>query len=153
MKIIKILIFVCLLLILSGCKSKEYMECKIDLQNSLDNYSLTAVYKIYYEKSFVTKIVKEEKYVTSDPSKLDYINEYQSLDYYNLSDRYGGVEYNIKLEKDKLIINANIDLKKFDIKAMVKDGNIDKDYVISNRLTKGGIKRFYESKGAICKDI
>ena len=37
-----------------------------------------------------------------------------------------------------------------DIKKMVKDKKIDKDYVISNKLTTSGIVKIYESKGAIC---
>ena len=37
-----------------------------------------------------------------------------------------------------------------DIKKMVKNKYIDRDYVVSNKLTTGGIKNMYKEKGATC---
>ena len=47
-------------------------------------------------------------------------------------------------------ITTTIDLKLVDLEKMVKDKKIDKDYIVSGRLTTSGIVRIYESKGAIC---
>ena len=37
-----------------------------------------------------------------------------------------------------------------DVKQMIKNGYLDKNYVINNKLTTSGIVKIYESKGAIC---
>jgi len=37
-----------------------------------------------------------------------------------------------------------------DIKKMIKNKYIDRDYINSNKLTTGGIKNIYKEKGAIC---
>ena len=47
-------------------------------------------------------------------------------------------------------MNATIDMSVADIKKMVKNNYIDRDYVSLNKLTTGGIKLIYESKGATC---
>lgn len=145
----KILILLTLIL-LSGCSKEEYFECKIDLDNKIENYHLNATYKVYYKDSFVTRIEKKEIYISDDEEILDYFNEYKNLEYKDLNDLYGSYIYKIKYEDEKVIMNADIDMKNTDIKKMLKNKYLSKDYVVSNKLTTGGIKLFYESKGAKC---
>ena len=145
----KIILFI-FTLFLVGCSKNEYITCNIDVDNKIENYNMNGVYKIYYKDNFVTSIEKKETYISSDEDMIKYFNEVNNLEYYNLNDLYGGVSYEINSNETSVKLNVNINLELLDIKKMVKDNEIDKDYVISNKLTKSGIVKFYESKGAIC---
>ena len=145
----KIFLFI-FTLFLVGCSKNEYITCNIDVDNKIENYNMNGVYKIYYKDNFVTSIEKKETYISSDVDMIKYFNEVNNLEYYNLNYLYGGVSYEINSDETSVNLNVNINLELLDIKKMVKDNKIDKDYVISNKLTKSGIVKIYESKGAIC---
>lgn len=147
MKKIISLIFI---LFLVGCSKEEYITCNIEVDNDLQNYTMTGTYKIYYDGSYVTRIEEQEMYVSSDQTMIDYFIESKNLDYYNLNDLYGGYTYTIKSSETSVSLSATIDVSLVNIKQMVNDQKIDEDYVISNRLTTSGIVKTYESKGAIC---
>lgn len=145
----KILLLV-LLIFISGCSNNKYYICNIDVENNQQNYTLNGKYIIYYDDNFVTKIEKEEKYISNDVTIIEYFNEYKNLDYDNLNNLYGGFTYTIDKLENRILINSTIDLNNVDIKKMIKNGYLDNDYVISNKLTVSGAKYFYKSKGAIC---
>lgn len=149
MKVLKVL-SILLVFLLVGCSKEKNFVCTINVDNKLQNYNITGSYKIYYKDNFVIRIEKKEKYLSNDESMLKFFEESKDLEYSNLSDRYSGVVYDIKSKNNLITIDATIDLKKFNISQMKKDGNIDKDYVVSNKLTVNGIKHIYEEKGAIC---
>ena len=151
MKLIRVFSIFVLLLLVVGCKKDQYMICDISLNNETQNYELTAQYKVYYKKNYVTKIEKHEIYKSSDKKVVNYFNELNSLQYYDLSDKYKGVIYDIKAIEQGVEINSSINLKKFDIKRYVKDGRIYNKYVKGKKLLLSGLKKIYEAKGAICK--
>ena len=146
----KKLISIIFILFLVGCSKGKYLTCDIDVENNIQNYVMTGTYKIYYDNNYVKKIEKKEKYISSDRSIINYFDEYKNLEYYNLKDLYGGIEYKINKNETSVNLNVNINLDLVDIKNMLKNGYINKDYIISNKLTTSGIVKFYESKGAKC---
>jgi hypothetical protein len=139
-----------MIILLTGCTKDKYFTCKIDLNNELMEYNLNAIYKVYYEDSYVTRIEKNEIYETENKETLNYFNEYKSLEYMNLSNLYGGIVYTVDLKENKVILDATFGMSVVDIKEMIKNKHIDRDYVIGNNLTVGGIKNIYREKGAIC---
>jgi len=145
----KIICFI-FVLFLVGCSKEKYITCNIDVDNNIQNYNLTGVYKIYYNNNYVTKIEKQEKYISGDEIVIDYFDEYINLEYYNLNDLYGGFEYEVEKNSESVTLNSTIDMNIVDVKKMLEDKYIDKDYTISNKLTTSGIVKIYESKGAIC---
>lgn len=149
MKVLKICSLL-LVFMLVGCSKEKSMICDINVNNTVQNYSIIGTYKIYYKNDFVNRIEKQEKYLSDDKFMIDYFNQSKELEYYNLSDNYGGVIYEIKSTDNTVMIKASINFKDFDITQMSKDGNIDRDYVINGRLTLSGIKHIYEEKGAFC---
>lgn len=146
---IKLFISLLIIILLTGCSDK-YFACKVNLDNKEDNYKLNSVYKIYYKNDYVINIEKEDKYISTNNDILDYYYEYKNIEYKHFKDLYGGYEYNLDYNNDILKINVNINMNEVNLKQMVLDNILDKNYVISNKLTKTGIKRYYESKGAIC---
>ncbi|MBR6690675.1 MAG: hypothetical protein IKL65_05030 [Bacilli bacterium] len=148
-KLLKILCFM-FVLFLVGCSKERYIVCKVNVNNDIQDYNMTGTYKIYYNNSYVTKIEKEEVYTSSDLDIIEYFNEAKNLEYYNLNDLYSGYIYTIKKDNESVKLNITVDMNLVDIKKMIKDKYLDKDYVISNKLTTSGIVKIYESRGAIC---
>ena len=133
-----------------GCGKKEYTTCTIKVNNLNQNYTFNAEYKIYYNKTFVTKIEKEEIYKSNYAGVIDYLKASNELNYNNLNDLYGGYDYSIDSDKTSLTIKTTIDTSNVDFKSMVQNGEISSDYVISNKLTISGAKYLYKEKGATC---
>lgn len=145
----KIFMIICILF-LAGCNKEEYFTCTIDLYNETQQYKLKAFYKIYHEDSFVTKIEKEERYISFNKNTLNYFNEYKNLEYSNLNNLYGGFAHTVDFKDDEVKLNVTIDMDFVDINKMLKDDYIDSNYIISNKLSTAGIKNMYKEKGAIC---
>lgn len=139
-----------LALFVAGCSSNDYISCDISVDNSMQNYKMEGTYKIYYDKNVVTKIEKEETYTSLDESVISYFEEAKNLEYYNLNDIYGGFNYIINKKNESLNLNIIIDMNKVDISRLVKDDRLNKDYVISDKLTVSGAKKIYKAIGAVC---
>lgn len=151
MKPLKIMFLLVVFICMSGCGNEKYFVCTIDVDNSNENYSLNATYKVYYDGNYVTKIEKNDYYSSNDLNVLDYFKEYKTLEYDNLNSIYGGFDYSVDLNENDLIFNTTINLEDVDIKKMLSNGDINSDYVVSNKLTTSGIKYLYKAKGAICE--
>ena len=146
----KKIILILVLLLLCGCKSK-YIICNIKIDNNNLNYNLEGKYKIHYKKTQVTKIEKEEIYSSDDPDVIKYLDESKDIELSSLKEKYNGYTFEIKSDRKNVKIKTNIDVKVLDLKQMVKDEYLSKYYVNKNKLTLGGIKLFYESRGAECE--
>lgn len=148
-KIVKVII-VLFVIFITGCSKEKYITCNIDLINTEQNYSLKSIYIIYYKDNYVTKIEKEDIYESKNKEVLEYFSEYKKLEYTNFNDLYGGYNFNIDVIDNKVTVKTNIDFTIVDINKMVLNGDLYKDYVISNKLTTSGAKEYYEAKGAEC---
>ena len=139
------------LFLLVGCTNKiKEGNCKINLKNSDENYTLKANYKIYYDKNeYVTKIEESATYKSDDESVLDFYYKAKSMEYQNLYN-YGGIEYSVELIDNKVKIISTREVKDMNVKKLIKDKLIDRDYTSANRLTLYGMKDYYEAKGAVC---
>jgi len=152
MKKIRIIFIFTLLILLTGCGKEKYIKCTIDINNTQENYNLIGTYKVYYNKNYVTRIEKEETYNSSKEDVLKYFEEKENLEYQRLSDLYGGYEYTIKRDEEKVKVSSKIDMEVVSIKEMVSNNDLDKDYVVNNKLTVTGARYLYTFKGSVCKD-
>lgn len=146
----KKIILILFILLITGCGKKDFIICNIAVDNEVQNYTMNGTYKIYYNNNYVTRIEKQERYISPDKTMVDYFNESKNLEYYNLNDLYNGFEYKINSNEKSINIDVKIDMSLVDIRQMVKNDYLDKNYVISNKLTTSGIVKIYESKGAVC---
>lgn len=138
------------IIFLTGCSNEKYFICKINLDNDIQEYNLKAIYKVYYDDSYVTKIEKEEIYTSENKDTLKYFDEYKHLEYSNINDLYGGVIYNIEKIDNIVKLNATLDMTLINIEKMIIDKYIDDNYIAHNKLTISGIKKIYKEKGASC---
>ena len=150
MKILRIFPML-LIFFMVGCGNEKEMDCNLTVNNPFSAYTSVQNYKICYKGDFVTSIDKQENYISDDNNTIEYFYESRELEYYDLSDKYGGVIYKVEKGNNNVSLTANINLGLLDINKMVKDGKIDKDYVVNGKLTITGLKKIYEKKGFTCK--
>ena len=135
-------------MLLVGCKNKETV-CKVNIENN--NYKYTATYKIYYKRNDVTKIIKKEKYETSNKEVYNYLKNYRELELETYNAKYGGYKYDMKLDREVITINTTIDASKIDANKLVDDNVLSKYYVSKGKINISGLKKYYESKSAVCE--
>lgn len=148
---LKVFITLCIMVLLCGCSNgKKVMTCTLDLTNTNDKYILNAVYKVEYNNNYVTNIKISEKYISEVEEVLNYYNESKFLKYFSLKDKYENIEYNIDRKEGSLQIDVDMDFSKIDVKHMSRNGDVDSDYIVGDKLTITGAKKMYEAKGAKC---
>lgn len=143
----KILIIMALLL-LTGCGNKV-MKCTVNTAS--DKYTYEATYKIEYKGKYVSKITKDEKYIADNKDKYNYLKEYRELELDHMNATYGGYTYKMSANKHTINIKTTIDTSKLNANKLVDDGLISKYYVEKNKILVSGLRKYYESKNAICK--
>ena len=146
----KKIFIVFIIIILTGC-SKNYKVCNSSIDNKKQNYHADLTYKIYYKNNFVTSVEISQKYTSTDQNMINYFDNYLKLTYVTLNEQYGYITYERKQINNGIEYDAKFDYTKIDINEMVKNGYIDKDYVVNKRISLSGITKMYEKKGAVCK--
>lgn len=145
----KILVLLCLLL--CGCSSK-YVTCTSETKNNTQGYHSKISYKIYYKNEKVTKTIIKGEY-TSDVSELtSYFDTYLKTNYEYLNNNYSGYDFSKEKIDNGVKYNVTIDYSKVNLKKMIKDKEIDKDYVKNDELTLDGALEMYKRLGATCTD-
>lgn len=151
-KYFMVLTLIITVFMVSGCGKKEVMKtCTLTQTNSVQGYKMENEYKIYGTGKVVDKVITTETIISDNDEILDYFEEYVNSTYKTMNDNYGGYEYSIKRDNDKLISKTTIDYNKMNIKKYVEDNSIMKNYANSdNQLLISGITQIYELMGATC---
>lgn len=144
----KKILIILILLLLTGCGNKE-IKCTVNTVG--DEYVYEATYKIEYKGKYVQKITKNEKYSTNDKNKYNYLKNYRELELDHMNATYGGYTYKMDSDKHTISIKTTINPKKLNADKLVEDNLISKYYVEKNKILVSGLKKYYESKNAICK--
>lgn len=149
-----ILIF-CLLLLgcsQNGSNNKNIIKkCTYIRDQSASDYVSTIDYNIYSSNGIVNKVEQTETIESMDETILDYFNKYFDSQYNDTKKIYGGYDYSISKNNDKLIIKVTIDYEKFNLKEFVKNNPGMENYINNdNKLTLEGAEKMYNSLGATC---
>lgn len=153
-KILKVICFVALIFIISGCDNKkEVMKtCTVTSNNTVQGYKMENEYKVYGTGKVVDKVVTTEIVTSDDESILNYLEEFINSTYEATNSNYGGYTYTVERKDNKVIAKTTIDYNKMNLEKYVEDNSIMKNYVNSdNKLLVEGIIKLYESMGATCK--
>lgn len=143
----------CITLCACGKSKKEKVTtCKLESNQESSGYKLEATYKIYSKNDVVTKVDTEE-IIISD--KEDVLNSFESslkTQYKNNNDLYGGYDYDISKEDNKVTSKVVINYNKMDLDKFIDNNSAMKNFVNnSNKLTLDGAKKIYSSVGAKCE--
>lgn len=147
-----ILLGLAILLCLTGCGNKEEsLKCTLSSKDVVNGYSIESTYNINAKNDLVESVDTVEE-VTSDSKEVLKTFETQLNDTYKkMNETYGGYEYSISIDGDKLTSKVTIDYNKMNIDQFIKDQPTLKSYVEKGKLKLDGIKSMYEALGATCE--
>lgn len=172
-KFIKYISIILCLTFMTGCGTKEKVEEKLPtnlVENiQIDTNGAAAVCSAEYdysdtkgyntgskfaiftdENEIVVKVVTQEIVVSNNEDILELFQDSLERNYSTFS-QYGGYDYDIKIEGNKLISNVTIDYTETDLKTMAADNETLKVYLNGdNKFTLSSVKSMYISSGAEC---
>lgn len=154
--ILKFLMVITFIVILSGCTTKveeRVVKCTLNQSYEDQNYEIESVYNIYTDGKVVNKVETTEIVTSNSDEILDYFENYTNTLYTNMNNEYGGYDFDILKEDDKIISDTKIDYTKLNRQKLVKDQPVMKNFMNDEyMLTLEGIKSMYEQMGATCED-
>lgn len=155
-KFIKIIFVFIGIIFICGCQKttigQNVTKCTLDNDQSKSGYKVKTTYKIYSKNDIVTKVDTNEILTSENTTIIKYFDDLYKKQYKSENDKYGGYTYDVKTDKNKVILNVTINYNKIDLDSYIKDNSAMKSYVNKdNKMTLKGIKTMYESLGAKCK--
>lgn len=154
-KCIKLLATVFVVLLFTGCgnRSKEKITtCTLSSNNVSNNYELKSTYEIYSRNDEVYKVETKEVVTSNSASILDYFEEYLNNTYKVANDKYNGYDYKVTKDNNQVVSKVIIDYNAMDLNKYIEDNTAMQSYVNkNNKLTLDGMKKIYESLGAVCE--
>ena len=144
-------------LIISGCTKEEQVsetktvECSLNRNDTINNYSLESSYKIYYNDDIVSKVETVEK-VTSD--NQDIITTFENTfnnTYSKMNEAYGGYTYDVNKTENEVTSTVEIDYTKLDLEKLYDDEPTMKNIMNEDKkILLDELKATYEAMGATC---
>ena len=150
-KILFIIIGVVVGIVLFILNCPKKMTCTSKSDQSKNGYVIETKTVVYSKGKNVTKVVTDQTVTSKDSKKLSTFEKQFKEDYANFKKKYGGYEYKVTKDKDKVEANITINYKKLDMKKFIDDNAAMQQYTKNNKLTKDGAKTMYEASGAVCK--
>ncbi len=155
-KLVRLSFIFIMCICLCACGKKKTKEdvttCKLESNQEGSGYKLEATYKIYSKKDVVSKVDTEEIVISE---KEDVLNTFESslkTQYKNNNDLYGGYDYKITKDGNKVTSKVVIDYSEMDMDKFIDNNSAMKSFVNkSNKLTLEGAKSIYTSVGAKCE--
>jgi len=133
-------------------KNKDENKINIcSLMKSEDGYNIDAAYFITNNGKYVSSVNSVETIYSDDSSYLEQLKIYTEDIYKNLNNTYGGYDYKVYIEDNKLIAEVEIDYNKMNLKKYVEDEPDLKEYIENGKFTLEGVEALYEESGAICE--
>ena len=127
--------------------------CKYDKKDEENKYTIGNKYAIKIEDGVVSNIHSIE---IIEANKLELINDFESYinENYDKIKAYGGYEYEIRHENNKLITEVNINFNEFSIETFALNNQEILEYLNEEyKLSEENILKYYEDLGAECKEI
>jgi hypothetical protein len=140
--------------LVSACTkpSEKTLKCSLYNKDVISNYELDSTYEVTYKGNVVSKVKSIETVISNDSEILDYFNEYLNSSYTTMNENYGGYDFTVEKQDEKVIATTIIDYNKLDLNKLAKDQPTFKSSLDSKgNLTLTGIKQLYSELGVTCE--
>ena len=146
----KKLFIVVFILLLTGCKSSNIIECTMESPKSFTDYTFSAKYSIYKDGDYVKSITSIETYTADDVQELNNLKEEAETMYKAYNDRYGGYVYSFTINNNTLESKVIVNYDVMNYTRYLEDNPVMANYTKNNRFTVDGAKAMYALLGAKC---
>ena len=135
-------------ILFTGCKSKNVMECSYKSKESDRTIDLS--YKVKYKGNKVISVKSVEK-VTSNDSDIisSYRNDVES--FYESIEDIDNYNYKIKSDNDSITVTTSIDYNKIDLNEMIMIDPDIEQLIDNGEIDINLMKISYENLGLECK--
>ena len=147
----KLVILIVISLYLTACNNKNgIINCTMSQNEELLGYNITSNYSIIYKDNYVTEVDGQDIIVSDFNDTIEELENELTSGYDELNELYGGHNYNINKEDNKLIIDININFNELKLKEYIEGIPLLTDYYKNNKLLKDGLILYYEDGGYQC---
>lgn len=147
----KLVILIVISLYLTACNNKSgTINCTMSQNEELLGYNITSNYSIIYKDNYVTEVNGQDIIVSDFNDTIEELENELTSGYDELNELYGGHNYNINKEDNKLIIDININFNELKLKEYIEGIPLLTDYYKNNKLLKDGLILYYEDGGYQC---
>lgn len=147
----KLVILIVISLYLTACNNKNgIINCTMSQNEELLGYNITSNYSIIYKDNYVTEVNGQDIIVSDFNDTIEELENELTSGYDELNELYGGHNYNINKEDNKLIIDININFNELKLKEYIEGIPLLTDYYKNNKLLKDGLILYYEDGGYQC---
>ena len=147
----KLVILIVISLYLTAYNNKNgTINCTMSQNEELLGYNINSVYFIKYRDNYVIEVIGKDIITSEFNDILDNLEEELKTGYQELEDLYGGHNYEVIRDNNKLISNLNINFKNLKLEEYIKDIPLLTNYYKNNKLLKEGLIAYYEDGGYIC---
>ncbi len=147
----KLVILIVISLYLTACNNKNgTINCTMSQNEELLGYNITSNYSIIYKDNYVTEVNGQDIIVSDFNDTIEELENELTSGYDELNELYGGHNYNINKEDNKLIIDININFNELKLKEYIEGIPLLTDYYKNNKLLKDGLILYYEDGGYQC---
>ena len=147
----KLVILIVISLYLTACNNKNgTINCTMSQNEELLGYNITSNYSIIYKDNYVTEVNGQDIIVSDFNDTIEELENELTSGYDELNELYGGHNYNISKEDNKLIIDININFNELKLKEYIEGIPLLTDYYKNNKLLKDGLILYYEDGGYQC---
>ena len=147
----KLVMLIVISLYLTACNNKNgTINCTMSQNEELLGYNITSNYSIIYKDNYVTEVNGQDIIVSDFNDTIEELENELTSGYDELNELYGGHNYNINKEDNKLIIDININFNELKLKEYIEGIPLLTDYYKNNKLLKDGLILYYEDGGYQC---
>lgn len=152
-KHINLVLFLSLIVLLTGCKEKEVITKCVFTDNQVNSgYKMKNEYKIYSKDEIVNKVIIKQVITSDNKEILSNFKKNIEESYNSNNSRYRGYSVKTSINNNKLVVDSTINYDKMNFDKFIIDNNAMKEYINKeNKLTLSGAKKMYSSIGAKCE--
>lgn len=151
----KLLWIIPILLLVAGCgkaEKKGSITCTYSTNDVINGYKLEARYTLNYSGDYATSVDTEEIVTSENEDILKTFEDTLNQTYSATDNAYGGYDFKVTNENNKVVSKVTIDYTKMDIASLAKDQPSLASYIKNDRLTVEGVKSIYTTMGATCNE-
>lgn len=156
--VVLIIIITIILMLLPKSKADSKESVKVDkiinctLNNDYGNYVLKSNYFINSKEGVVLYVEAKEEISSKNKEVLEFQRQVFKVMYESSNNLYGGYDIKISDKSNTAVFEVKIDYEKMDIERYLEDQIALKNYYKDKGLLDEGLKVYYESRGAVCKE-
>ena len=138
-----IILLIILCIVLYNVFKLDVIKCSNQIKE--DTYTINYKYEIYHKNDVVKKIKLEREVISDNNTVLNFFEKNYKDEFKKYNKDYGGykVDSNVDTKKHKMLLTAELDMKKVNINKLKGKNTYLKDDIKNKKLYVDGVYKLY----------